>query len=274
MNSETHFYRTEFKVPKMDCPAEEQMIRMALDDVDGIRGLEFDLENRCLVVWHSTDTDTVTSQLAGLNLGTMLIETAEKSESQVPASESTGSERKEARVLWILLGINGLMFMVELVSGWLVESTGLIADSLDMLADAAVYGISLYAVGRAARHKLRAAHLSGWFQFALALGALFEVLRRFVVGSEPDPPYMMGVAFVALTANVTCLWLIAKHRDKGAHMKASWIFSTNDVIANLGVIVAGILVSVTGSRYPDLAVGCIIATVVFIGSIRILRLGK
>jgi Co/Zn/Cd efflux system component len=265
-------HRTEFKIPKMDCLAEEQMIRMALEDMESIRGLKFDLPNRTLTVWHSKDTDAITSRLVGLNLGAAPSRTSEEHESQLPSSVATSSDRHEAHVLWILLAINGLMFAVEFVSGWLVESTGLIADSLDMLADATVYGISLYAVGKAARHKLRAAHLSGWFQLALALGALFEVVRRFVFGSEPEPSYMMAVATIALVANVACLWLIAKHRDKGAHMKASWIFSTNDVIANLGVIAAGILVNVTGSRYPDLTIGCIIALVVFVGSIRILKL--
>jgi Co/Zn/Cd efflux system component len=264
--------RTEFKIPKMDCPAEEQMIRTALDDVESIRLLEFNIADRGLVVWHSGDTETITNRLIGLNLGTTFLKTTEESESHLPSKESGVSDRDQARVLWILLGINALMFVVEFVSGWLFESTGLLADSLDMFADAAVYGIGLYAVGKASQYKLRAAHISGWFQFTLAIGALFEVVRRFIFGSEPDPPYMIAVAIIALIANVSCLWLIARHRDQGAHMKASWIFSTNDVIANLGVIVAGILVGYTGSRYPDLLIGTIIGIVVFIGSIRILKL--
>lgn len=245
---------------------------MAFGDTEGIGPLDFDLANRILVVWHSADTDRITNLLVGLSLGATLSESKEVEESQLPASGGIGSDRYEARALWILLGINAIMFVIEFVSGWLVESTGLIADSLDMLADAAVYGISLYAVGKAARNKLRAAHVSGWFQMLLAVGALTEVFRRFIFGSEPEPYYMVGVAAVALVANVACLWLLAKHRNKGAHMKASWIFSTNDVIANFGVIVAGVLVGVTGSRYPDLLIGCVIATVVFVGSIRILKL--
>jgi len=264
--------RSKFKIPKMDCPAEEQMIRTALDDVPNIRLLDFDLADRILVVWHNGNTDSITERLTKLNLGATLLKTMEESESNLPTQKSLVSDRDQARVLWILLGINGFMFIAELVSGWLVESAGLIADSLDMLADAAVYGISLYAVGKAARHKLRTAHISGWFQFVLVIGALFEVVRRFIFGSEPNPPYMIGVAIIALIANVLCLWLIFRHRDQGAHMKASWIFSTNDVMANLGVIAAGVLVGFTGSRFPDLIIGTIIVGVVFIGSIKILRL--
>lgn len=109
-------------------------------------------------------------------------------------------------------------------------------------------------------------------QLALALGALFEVARRFLRGSEPEPLWMMGVAAIALVANVSCLRLIARHRHGGAHMKASYIFSTNDVIANIGVIAAGVLVVVTESSYPDLVVGVIIGAVVLSGAVRILRI--
>jgi len=93
-----------------------------------------------------------------------------------------------------------------------------------------------------------------------------------VIGSEPGPPVMMGVALLALVANATCLGLIARHRHGGAHMKASYIFSANDVLANVGVIVAGALVGWTGSRVPDLVVGTAIAFVVLLGAVRILRL--
>ncbi|WP_301391217.1 cation transporter, partial [Thalassolituus sp. UBA2107] len=152
------------------------------------------------------------------------------------------------------------------------QSTGLIADSLDMFADAAVYGVALYAVGRSTRLKLRSAHFSGWLQLMLAFGALSEVVRRFMFGSEPASVLMMSMGLAALAANVLCLVLIAKSRNRGAHMKASWIFSANDVIANLGVILAGGLVAWTGSRYPDLVIGLIIGVVVLNGARRILQL--
>jgi Co/Zn/Cd efflux system component len=108
-------------------------------------------------------------------------------------------------------------------------------------------------------------------QMALGLGVLFEVVRRFVVGSEPISALMMATGAVALAANMTCLALIAKHRTGGVHMRASWIFSTNDAIANLGVIVSGGLVWALGSRLPDLIIGAVIAAVVLRGSFQILR---
>ena len=107
-----------------------------------------------------------------------------------------------------VLAINAAMFAVELVAGWLAQSSGLVADSLDMLADAAVYALSLYAVGRAAALKLRAAHLAGWLQAALALGALADVVRRLALGSAPEAPAMMAVSLLALAANVASLVLV------------------------------------------------------------------
>jgi len=185
--------------------------------------------------------------------------------------EFEARNRAERRVLVALLSINAAMFVIEFVLGWLGQSTGLIADSLDMLADASVYAVSLYAVGRAASTKRFAARLSGQLQIGLAGLVLLDVIRRSLVGSEPQGDWMMAVALVALIANVSCLWLIRKHRDGEVHMRAAWIFSANDVIANTGVILAGVLVTLTGSRWPDLVIGAIVAAVVLRGGIRILQ---
>lgn len=177
----------------------------------------------------------------------------------------------QKRVLIVLLLINAVMFLLEMLFGVLAQSTALIADALDMLADAAVYGVGLYAVGRDVRHKVRAARLSGILQIVLGLGVLFEVVRRFISGSEPEPQFMIGIGVLALVANSVCLALIARHRDGEIHMRASWIFSRNDVLANLGVIFAGVLVTVMGTNVPDLIIGATISAVVVTGGLRILR---
>lgn len=179
--------------------------------------------------------------------------------------------RQERRTLSVVLAINGLMFFTEFGLGWLAQSTGLIADSLDMLADASVYALSLGAIGRAAVLKVRAALISGLLQLALALTVMVDVLHRFIAGSDPLSGLMMAVGLLALLANVTCLRLIAKHRDGEVHMRASWIFSKNDVIANCGVILAGLLVALTGSNYPDLAIGLLITCLVAWGGVQIVR---
>lgn len=265
--------KSDFRVPRMDCPSEERTIRMALEGAAGVRGLAFDLASRSLTVWHVAGAaPAVAGRLQPLGLGAELVRTqAEAGGSALPAAATEG-DATEARTLWVLLAINGVMFLAEGTAGLLTQSTGLLSDSLDMLADALVYGLSLYAVGRTAAHKLRAAHASGYLQVALALGALAEVTRRFLFGSEPEPAWMMGVAALALVANVACLVLISRHRKGGAHMKASYIFSTNDVLVNLGVIAAGGLVALTGSRLPDLVVGAAIGLLVLSGAVRILRI--
>ncbi len=178
-------------------------------------------------------------------------------------------DREQSRVLWWLLAINGVMFVVELTVGWIAQSTGLIADSLDMLADATVYGIGLYAVGKSPRHKANAALYSGIAQGLLGLLILGDILRRAIYGSEPVSALMMGMGVVALAANVWCLLLIQKHRDGEVHMRASWIFSKNDVIANSGVILGGLLVWLLDSRWPDLVIGTLIALIVLRGAVHI-----
>jgi Co/Zn/Cd efflux system component len=120
----------------------------------------------------------------------------------------------------------------------------------------------------------QAARISGYLQIILGLGVLFEVLRRLLFGSDPQSFLIMGVGALAFLANIICLVLIAKHRDGGVHMRASWIFSTNDVIANLGVIISGALVAIVGSRYPDLIIGTIISMVVVRGGLKILKDAK
>lgn len=184
----------------------------------------------------------------------------------------SATDAGERQVLRWLLAINATMFVLELGAGLWAQSAGLIADSLDMFADAAVYGLALYAVGRSAALKQRAAHLSGWFQMLLAAGALLEVVRRVVYGADPAGGAMMAVALLALVANATCLAMLFRHRNGGSHMKASFIFSANDVIANLGVICAGALVAWLGSPWPDWIIGTLIAAVVLSGALRILRL--
>lgn len=179
--------------------------------------------------------------------------------------------KEQSRVLVQLLIINAVMFVVEIGLGIMAESTALIADSLDMLADAAVYGVGLYAVGRAASEKNRAASISGVLQILLGGIVVIDVVRRFYMGSEPDSLLIMTIGVLALLANVTCLKLLSKHRDGEVHMRASWIFSKNDVIANLGIIISGVIVYFTQQAIADLIIGLVIAIVVIRGGFAILK---
>lgn len=188
--------------------------------------------------------------------------------------EFDARDAEQTRVLRILLAINASMFAAEMIVGILADSTGVLADSLDMLADALVYGVGLYAVGKAIAAKVMAARLSGLLQIAIALAMLADILRRVFTDSEPVSWLMIAVSMAALVANVTCLRLISRHRDGGVHMRASWLFSRNDVLANLGVISAAVIVALTGSRWPDLVIGLLITIIVLRGGFAILKDAK
>ena len=183
-------------------------------------------------------------------------------------------DASQKRVLYWLLGINAVMFFVEMTVGILADSTALIADSMDMLADAVVYGIGIYAVGKSILHKAKAAQISGYFQLLLGVIILIDITRRLFLGSEPISSLMIGMGFIALSANVACLMIIRNHKNDEVHMRASWIFSANDVIANMGVIIAGVLVVWLDSRVPDLVIGCIVSVVVLRGAWMILKDAK
>jgi Co/Zn/Cd efflux system component len=90
----------------------------------------------------------------------------------------------------------------------------------------------------------------------------------------PEFYTMIGVSLLALGANVLCLYLLQKSKSKEAHMQASMIFTSNDILINAGVIVAGILVFVFQSPYPDLLIGMLVFVLVARGAYRILLLGK
>jgi Co/Zn/Cd efflux system component len=263
--------KSTFIVEKMDCPSEEQMIRMKLEGIEAIEGLEFDIPNRKLFVFHRGNPDRFKQKIFDLDLEASLSETntVENYKADLEA------EKTQRKVLWAVLAINFSFFVIEMVYGWISGSMGLVADSLDMLADSVVYGLSLFAVGAALSRKKRIAKMSGYFQMVLAGLGLIEVLRRFL-GFEEIPVFqtMIIVSSLALIANSYSLYLIQKAKSTEAHMQASMIFTSNDIIINAGVIIAGVLVYFTQSKYPDLVIGFIIFLIVIRGALRILKLAK
>jgi Co/Zn/Cd efflux system component len=162
-----------------------------------------------------------------------------------------------------------------MLTGFIAGSMGLLADSLDMLADSIVYSLSLFAVGGTVSRKKRIAGAAGTFQLMLGLLGFAEVVRRFLgYGDVPDFQLMILISLLALAGNATCLYLLNTSKSTGAHMQASMIFTSTDVIVNAGVIVAGIMVYLTKSKLPDLLIGTIVFILVLNGAYRILKLSK
>jgi len=255
----------------MDCASEESMVRMKLDGVVGIQVLDFNIPNRKLTVIHEGNLDAIKESIDSLNFSSSL-ESTEILDSTQAIVESTDVQ---SSLLWKVLIINFGFFLIEIVTGLISRSMGLVADSLDMLADALVYGLSLFAVGSTVIMKRRIAGISGYFQLTLAVVGFVEVVRRFFGYEEvPDFKLMIIVSVFALIANAICLYLLQKSKSQEAHMRASMIFTSNDVIINLGVMIAGTLVYILESKYPDLIIGGIVFVLVTRGAFSILKLSK
>ncbi|SJN36541.1 Cobalt-zinc-cadmium resistance protein CzcD [Sphingobacterium sp. JB170] len=254
----------------MDCASEEQLIRMKLQNFDTVKSLDFDIPNRKLNVYHSGVPKPILLALETLNLNTSIIST-EESDSVVEIDTGNG----QRKLLWTVLIINFVFFGLEMLFGIFSNSMGLVADSLDMLADSIVYALALFAVGGTIARKNNIARFAGYFQIVLAIIGFVEVVRRFI-GEEsmPDFQTMIIVSVLALIANVLCLYLLQKSKSKESHMQASMIFTSNDVIINSGVIAAGLLVNWLNSSYPDLIIGAIVFVIVARGAYRILKLAK
>lgn len=177
---------------------------------------------------------------------------------------------QERRILTIALILNATMAVVGGIAGWIGESTGLLADALDMLSDATAYAIGLVAIGRAASVKANAAMLSGIALLLLGLGVLFEVGRRVMYGAEPASGWMIGTAILSLIVNMTVLRMLAPLKSGEVHLRATWIFTRADVVANLGVILAGVLVLWLDSPYPDFIIGTLIGLYVIKEAVEII----
>ncbi|ASE62085.1 cation transporter [Chryseobacterium lactis] len=263
--------KSTFEIKRMDCSAEEQMIRMKLSEITGISRLDFNLAARKLEVYHLDNMEQIKAAISELNLKDSYIGSVDSLDHN-PVQKD---ERKERKLLWLVLLINAFFFGLEIITGFISNSMGLVADSLDMLADALVYGLSLWAVGGSIMRKKNIAKVSGYLQLILAVLGFFEVIRRFMgYGETPVFSTMITISLLALMGNAASLIILRRTNSDDAHIKASQLFTSNDVIINIGVILAGILVYVTSSRIPDLIVGTVVFAIVIRGAFSIMKLAK
>lgn len=178
---------------------------------------------------------------------------------------------EQRRVLWTVLGLNVFLVAMLATTGAIADSSGLMANALDNASDAAVYALSLFAVGRPPQWKRVAAASSGVLLTLFGVGVLGDTLRRFLSGSEPIGPTMMVAAMVAAAINFYCYRRLERLGDAEVHLRTAEKFSFNDFIANGGVLVAGALVFATGRNWPDLIVGLIVAAVALKGGLEIIN---
>ena len=187
------------------------------------------------------------------------------------ACEVTALRESHGRVLWIVLGINALMFVVEGTAGLLAHSTSLLADALDMLGDALVYGFSLFVLARSARWQAGAALAKGGFMLAFGVAVLAEAAYKVLHPMLPGVETMGIVGAIALAANIICFSLLYRHRTDNLNMSSTWLCSRNDLIANIAVLAAAGATYLLASRWPDIIVGCIIAALFLRSAFGVLR---
>ena len=187
------------------------------------------------------------------------------------ACEIDALRDRQSATLKIVLGINAAMFVVELTAGLLANSISLVADSLDMLGDALVYGFSLYVVARGARMKATAALFKGGIMAVFGLFVLGQAIYRFVVPHAPVFEAIGAIGLLVLAANSLCLVLLWRHRADDINMSSVWLCSRNDIIANVSVLFAALGVWLTSSRWPDIIVGLSLAVLFLRSALHVLR---
>ncbi len=258
--------RSLYKVSEMDCPSELNLIKLKLGAK--AQNLEADFERRELWVYHSGESQEISTRLEELNLGSSWLKDEET------AQISTANSKERSSLISVLI-LNFSFFLIEIIASFWSGSMGLAADGLDMLADALVYGLSLWALNKGLESQKSVAKSAGYFQILLALLGFAEVLRR-VLGAEaaPDISTMIWISSLALIANGISLYLLRASRSEKAAMKASMIFTSNDILINLGVILSALLVHYFNAAWPDLLVGSFIFVLVLRGAKRILALAK
>lgn len=163
------------------------------------------------------------------------------------------------------------MFIVGIVAGISAQSTGILSDALDMLTDAVAYALALMAISRGLAFKANAARWSGWILVLLGAAIVIEVVRRWYSGSEPAGTVMLAYSVVSFAVNLYVLFRLAKYRRGEVHLRASYICTRADVLANVAVFISGAIVLLTGYAVVDLVVGFAIGIYVLKESIEILR---
>jgi cation diffusion facilitator family transporter len=184
--------------------------------------------------------------------------------------EKLARQADQRRVLVAVLVINALMFVLEFGAGMVAGSTALMADATDMLGDAFVYGVSIYAIARSDRWKAGVAIFKGVFILALGVGIVLNVIAKVQSGIPPSSTLMLAFGGLALLANLACLRLLWRFRSHDVNMASTFECSRNDVVSNVGVLVAAGAVALLNSPWPDIFVGSAIALLFLRSSLRVM----
>jgi len=184
--------------------------------------------------------------------------------------EKLARQADQRRVLVAVLVINAVMFVLEFGAGVVAGSTALMADATDMLGDALVYAVSIYAIARSDRWKAGAAMFKGVFILALGVGIVLNVIAKVQSGIPPSSILMLVFGGLALLANLACLRLLWRFRSQDVNMASTFECSRNDVVSNVGVLVAAGVVALLNSPWPDIIIGSAMAALFLRSSLRVM----
>ncbi len=173
------------------------------------------------------------------------------------------------RVLWVVIAINGIMYLVEMSAGFFAGSQALKADALDFLGDTVTYTITLLVIGKALVWRARAALLKGVSLGVMGFWVLGSTVYQVLSNDVPEAQLMGSIGLLALLANLSSVLLLLKYRNGDANVRSVWLCSRNDAIGNIAVIIAASGVWATNSVYPDLIVAAGIASLFLWSSVQI-----
>lgn len=264
-------YKSTYLIKGMDCPSEKSIIEMKLLEMKSIiKKLDFDFTDRKLIVFHTEKNENITTLIDSLKLWSSLEEVIE-----VENIEFSNDDNKQKKLLLTVLAINFTFFLIEITFWILSNSMWLIADSLDMLSDASIYMVSLFAIWWTIFLKKKIAKIAWYIQMTLAIFWLMEVVRRFIMPEESvNYVFVIIIASLAFLGNLYSMYLFTKNQSCDAHMKASQICTSNDLIANTWIIISWILIYLLDTNIPDLIIWAIVFAFVFNWSFKMIKLSK
>lgn len=174
------------------------------------------------------------------------------------------------RRLWLVIALNGGMFIVEMIAGQAAGSKALQADALDFFGDAVTYGISLAVIGASLKTRAMAALAKGTSLFLMGVWVAATTLYQVFVLGVPQAAVMGSIGFLALAVNLASVLLLVRYKDGDANVRSVWLCSRNDAIGNVAVMLAAAGVWGTASAWPDLIVAGLMAALFVSSSVQIL----
>ncbi len=270
-----------YQITGMDCASDAAEIDAAARTVAGVSSVRVSVASQLMTLLVDDATivlprvEAVVTDL-GYRLDRLRDDSSDTSSDHVvPTNERNSAPRRLSstytRALWIVVLLNLGYGIIETLGGFVSDSQALKADALDFLGDGGITLLGLVASGWSLRWRARSALVQGLFLGALGSGVLVVTIYRVVVPQQPEAGLMGAFGVVALIVNVTAALVLIPHRTGDANVRAVWLFSRNDAIGNLAVVMASLLVAWTGRAWPDLVVAALIAVLFLHASWSIVR---